>query len=88
MGDARLATRGSAPHSACSAFGPWCACLCDPSWPCQSEIEARGRGNLAPVGATGLPAEVGPVADAVNRLIARLQRALEAERSFTAQQCA
>ena len=50
----------------------------------QSEIESRGRGNLAPVGATGLPAEVGPVADAVNRLIARLQRALEAERSFTA----
>ena len=50
----------------------------------QSEIESRGRGNLAPVGATGLPAEIGPVADAVNRLIARLQRALEAERSFTA----
>jgi two-component system, OmpR family, sensor kinase len=50
----------------------------------QGEIESRGRGNLTPVGATGLPAEIGPVADAVNRLIARLQRALEAERSFTA----
>ena len=49
-----------------------------------SEIESRGRGNLSPVEATGLPAEIGPVADAVNRLIARLQRALEAERSFTA----
>ena len=50
----------------------------------QSEIESRGRGNFSPVGATALPAEIGPVADAVNRLIARLQRALEAERSFTA----
>jgi two-component system OmpR family sensor kinase len=50
----------------------------------QGEIESRGRGNLSPVGAKALPAEIGPVADAVNRLIARLRRALEAERSFTA----
>ena len=50
----------------------------------QGEIKSRGRGNLSPVGAAALPAEIGPVADAVNRLIARLQRALEAERSFTA----
>lgn len=50
----------------------------------QVEIEARGRGNLSPVHAAALPAEIGPVAEAVNRLIARLRRALDAERAFTA----
>jgi len=50
----------------------------------QAEIEARGRGNLSPVHAAALPAEIGPVAEAVNRLIARLRRALDAERAFTA----
>lgn len=48
------------------------------------EIEARGSGDLSPVPAAGLPSEVGPIADAVNQLIDRLRRALEAERSFTA----
>ena len=70
-------------HSPARHLGPGAPVL-RPVLALQSELEARGRGNLAPVGATGLPAEVGPVADAVNRLIARLQRALEAERSFTA----
>lgn len=51
------------------------------SW--QSEIEARGRGNLAPVNATNLPTEVAPIAAAVDGLIARLRQALEAEHSFT-----
>ncbi|WP_111396365.1 sensor histidine kinase [Humitalea rosea] len=50
----------------------------------RDEIEARGRGDLSPVNATALPAELAPVAASVNRLIARLQRALEAERGFTA----
>lgn len=50
----------------------------------QGEIEARGRGDLSPVNATALPAELGPMAGAVNRLIARLQRALDAERGFAA----
>lgn len=50
----------------------------------QADIEARGRGNLSPVHAAALPAEIGPVAEAVNRLIARLRRALDAERAFTA----
>jgi len=50
------------------------------SW--QGEIEARGRGNLAPVNASNLPTEVAPVAAAVDGLIARLRQALEAERSF------
>lgn len=49
----------------------------------QREIEARGRGNLAPVNASDLPSEIAPIATSVDRLIARLRRALEAERSFT-----
>jgi len=47
-------------------------------------IEARGRGNLAPVAAAGLPDEIAPVAASVNALMERLRGALEAERSFTA----
>ena len=47
-------------------------------------IAARGGGDLAPVPAGGLPAEIAPVAGAVNDLLDRLRRALEAERSFTA----
>jgi two-component system OmpR family sensor kinase len=50
----------------------------------EREIELRGRGDLSPVNATALPRELAPVAGSVNRLIARLQRALEAERGFTA----
>lgn len=50
----------------------------------RQEIEARGRGNLAPIDARGLPAELAPMAVAVDRLIGRLRGALEAERSFTA----
>lgn len=50
----------------------------------EGEIEARGRGDLSPINATALPRELAPVAGSVNRLIARLQRALEAERGFTA----
>lgn len=49
----------------------------------QSEIEMRGRGNLAPVNASDLPSEIAPIAASVDRLIARLRRALEAERNFT-----
>lgn len=47
-------------------------------------IEVRGSGDLTPVPTAGLPSEIGPIADAVNHLLARLSRALEAERSFTA----
>jgi two-component system, OmpR family, sensor kinase len=49
----------------------------------QNEIEARGRGNLAPVNATNLPSELAPIATSVDQLIARLRQAIEAERSFT-----
>ncbi len=50
----------------------------------RERIEARGRGNLAPLGETGLPVEIAPVASAVDALLERLRGALEAERSFTA----
>lgn len=47
-------------------------------------IEARGSGDLTPVPAAGLPSEIAPIADAVNHLLLRLGRALDAERSFNA----
>ncbi|MDA7088296.1 HAMP domain-containing sensor histidine kinase [Pseudomonas sp. SA3-5] len=47
-------------------------------------IETRGAGDLSPIKAARLPAEINPLADAVNHLMERLRRALEAERSFTA----
>jgi two-component system OmpR family sensor kinase len=47
-------------------------------------IETRGHGDLKPIGTASLPAEIGPIADAVNRLMERLRRALESERSFAA----
>lgn len=47
-------------------------------------LEARGRGNLSPVGTEGLPDELTPVAASVNGLMERLRGALEAERGFTA----
>lgn len=47
-------------------------------------IEARGSADLAPVAAAGLPSEIEPVAQAVNHLLDRLRRTLEAERSFAA----
>lgn len=50
----------------------------------RGEIGTRGSGDLSPVPAAGLPSEIGPIAEAVNHLLDRLRRALEAERSFTA----
>ena len=47
-------------------------------------IEQRGVGDLSPIAAGQLPAEINPLADAVNHLMERLRSALEAERSFTA----
>ncbi|MFS8039521.1 sensor histidine kinase [Xanthobacter sp. AM11] len=47
-------------------------------------IAARGRGNLTPVPADGLPEEMASVAASVNALMERLRGALEAERGFTA----
>ncbi|ODT43998.1 MAG: two-component sensor histidine kinase [Methylobacterium sp. SCN 67-24] len=50
----------------------------------RSEIELRGAGDLTAVAADDLPSEILPVARAVNQLLERLRRTLEAERSFTA----
>lgn len=50
----------------------------------RAEVTERGGADLRPVGALGLPAELVPIAQAVNQLLDRLRRALEAERSFTA----
>ena len=50
----------------------------------RTAIETRGSGDLTPVPVAGLPSEIGPIADAVNHLLSRLGRALDAERSFTA----
>ncbi len=47
-------------------------------------LASRGTRDLSPVRQGELPSEIIPVAEAVNQLIDRLGRALEAERSFTA----
>ena len=47
-------------------------------------IASRGEGNLSPITSTGLPSEIRPVERAVNVLLERLRRTLEAERSLTA----
>ena len=47
-----------------------------------SRIGERHASNLAPVSADGLPAELQPIARAVNGLIGRVSDALEAERAF------
>ncbi|AOE61273.1 HAMP domain-containing histidine kinase [Pseudomonas corrugata] len=47
-------------------------------------VEARGVGDLSPIKVARLPAEIDPLAEAVNHLLERLRKALEAERSFTA----
>ncbi|MDE2204766.1 MAG: two-component sensor histidine kinase [Burkholderiaceae bacterium] len=47
-------------------------------------IAARGRDDLSPVMDARMPTEIIPIADAVNDLMKRLDRALTAERSFTA----
>lgn len=47
-------------------------------------IEIRGAGDLRPIAVANLPAEIAPLAAAVNHLLERLRSALEAERSFTA----
>lgn len=48
------------------------------------EIERRGGGDLTPLDVTRLPVEFKPVGQEVNRLLERLRRTLEAERSFAA----
>lgn len=47
-------------------------------------VASRGAQDLSAVDDSDLPAEMIPVAGAVNQLLGRMRRALEAERSFTA----
>ncbi|MDO5758131.1 MAG: ATP-binding protein [Rhodobacterales bacterium] len=47
-------------------------------------LAKRGAQDLSAVNDASLPAEIAPVAEAVNQLLGRLRRALDAERSFTA----
>lgn len=48
------------------------------------EVAGRTARDLAPLGDQGLPVELRPIREAVDALLDRLRRALEAERSFAA----
>jgi two-component system OmpR family sensor kinase len=48
------------------------------------EMSRRGGANLAPLAVDGLPSELLAMQEDVNQLLDRLRRALEAERSFSA----
>lgn len=50
----------------------------------REDVEARDAGDLSAIPGAGLPMEIQPLATAVNRLLERLHRALDSERSFTA----
>lgn len=50
----------------------------------QAAVESRGSGDLSPIKVDGLPLEFEVIANSVNSLLSRLRRALESERSFTA----
>ena len=50
----------------------------------QAAVETRGSGDLSAIKVDGLPLEFEVIADSVNSLLNRLRRALESERSFTA----
>ena len=47
-------------------------------------VRRRGAGSLEPLPAAGLPAEVEPLVDAFNALLARLAGAFDAQRAFVA----
>lgn len=50
----------------------------------REEIESRGSGNLDPIRLSNLPDEIIAIGESVNHLLERLRRALDSERSFTA----
>ena len=50
----------------------------------RARLAARGARDLMPLATDDLPAEVAPVAEALNGLLGRLSAAFEAERSFAA----
>lgn len=56
----------------------------DPLHRFRARLEARGARDLSKVPASDLPTEIGPLAETLNSLLARLRGAFEAERSFAA----
>lgn len=48
------------------------------------EVRARDVGTLKPIGRSGLPSEIQPLADALNGLMGRLEQAIGAQRAFIA----
>ncbi len=56
----------------------------DPLRRFRTRLEARGARDLSEVPASDLPTEIGPLAETLNSLLARLREAFEAERSFAA----
>ena len=50
----------------------------------RDRLSARGARDLSPVSSKGLPTEIAPLAETMNSLLARLEAAFEAERSFAA----
>ena len=56
----------------------------DPLRRFRARLETRGARDLSQVPHEGLPTEIGPLADTLNSLLARLREAFEAERSFAA----
>lgn len=56
----------------------------DPLHRFRTRLESRGARDLSAVPAGDLPTEIGPLATALNSLLARLRDAFEAERSFAA----
>ena len=50
----------------------------------RDRLSARGARDLSPVASESLPDEIAPLADTMNGLLARLDAAFEAERSFAA----
>lgn len=50
----------------------------------ETEMERRGPDNLAPIALGDLPRELGPMVEATNTLMARVEAGFEAERSFAA----
>ena len=50
----------------------------------RTRLEVRGAHDLSEVPPDDLPTEIGPLADTLNRLLAKLRDAFEAERSFAA----
>ncbi|HEX5539641.1 MAG TPA: ATP-binding protein [Methylophilaceae bacterium] len=49
-----------------------------------AEVQSRDAASLAPVSGSGLPQEILPLTDALNGLLARLDSAIDAQRTFVA----